>query len=239
MKQYTDIILPSFEGRKCFIPAGAAFHSSIVHLMASCDFKKADSVDDADVVVFGGGADVNPDFYGEEKIPGTYFIKDLDDKWREHYNEALLKDKVMFGICRGAQFLHVMNGGKLYQDVDNHGGTQHVIVDLDDDYLLRCNSMHHQMLIPNDTIDILAVTNDQIATRFQTAKEVVYAGAGEPIMEIEAGYYHDTRCFFVQGHPEVGSDEYRSWTMGKLFDFLIGFEEMDEAVRNRKVVIGE
>lgn len=237
MKEYTDIVLPSFEGRKCFIPEGAAFHSSIVHLMACCDFKRAESIDDADVVVFGGGADVNPFYYGEEPINQTYFSAELDKKWREYYNEALLKDKVMFGICRGAQFLHVMNGGKLYQDVNNHGGSNHVIVDLDDDFLLKCNSMHHQMLIPNDEIDILAVTNDQVATRFETAKEVINADPGEPIIEIEAGYYHGTRCFFVQGHPEVGSDEYRSWTMSKLFDFVIGFEELDEAERNRKAVM--
>ena len=226
--KYEEIILPNFEGRKAFVVNGAAFQSNIIHLLASCDFKKAESIDEADVVVFGGGSDIDPSLYGEEKHSSTFFIKEKDEAWVKDYEEAVSKNKVMFGICRGAQFLHALNGGKLYQDVNNHNG-RHVIVDLDDDVILECNSMHHQMLIPNEEIDIVAVTNNQVATKFATATETFEAEEGsDPIVEIEAGYYHKTRCFFVQGHPEVGSDEYRSWTMGKLFDFVIGFEEADE-----------
>jgi len=79
------------------------------------------------------------------------------------------------------------------------------------------------MLQQNDKIEIIAVTEERVATHFRDDSTDVSLGRNpeSSLLEIEAGAYSDTKCFFVQGHPEVGSAEYRSWTMTKLNDLIL------------------
>lgn len=214
--------LPDFKGKKAFVLPGA-FYGSCVALLAEAGFLRANSVAEADVVVFIGGEDINPKLYEQENVK-AWFTQERDDLEVEIYKRAQELGKVCFGICRGAQFLHAMNGGILWQDVNNHGGRAHWIVDLDEDVRVMATSMHHQMLQDNDSLLTIAVTEEQVATSFMDENlHINLEGKGvnqEHEIEIEAGAYEKTRCFFVQGHPEVGSPEYRSWCMQKLKDFM-------------------
>lgn len=213
---------PKIPRLKAFVLPGA-FYAQCVFLMAEAGYEKAENVADADVVVFIGGEDVNPDLYNQKAV-SAYYTKSRDDFEVEIYKRARELGKVCFGICRGAQFLHVMNGGILWQDVNNHGGRNHTIVDLDEDVRLTVTSMHHQMLQDNDTLEVIAVTEEQIATTFMDETlQVTLTKDGansEHEIEIEAGCYHNTKCFFVQGHPEVGSLYFKTWCMTKLHDLM-------------------
>lgn len=82
------------------------------------------NIREADVVIFSGGPDISPKLYGEAAIPGTNFVaeRDVNDVWAYHWS----KDKIKLGICRGAQLLNVMSGGRLWQDVDGHR-TDHLV----------------------------------------------------------------------------------------------------------------
>lgn len=217
---------PSFGNRKAFVLPGA-FYPDIVVLMAESGLGKASSIEEADVVVFAGGSDINPALYQQRPLVGTHFNPDRDVLEEAIYHECIKQDKIMFGICRGAQFLHAMNGGELWQDVVGHDSS-HTIIDIDEDVRVEATSLHHQMLQINTKITIIAVCEDQISTKFKDenmfidlSKEGLNAGAE---LEIEAGCYEDTKCFFVQGHPEIGSLEYRAWTMCKLLGFVEEWE---------------
>ena len=215
--------LPNFQGMKCHV-LGGAFHSSIMQFMKQAGFENVSSPEEADLIVFAGGADVDPELYGQKRMPFTQYHRARDDYEKAVYEEAVKVGKPMFGICRGAQFLHVMNGGQLWQHVENHAisGT-HTIWDLEDEVLLEANSYHHQMLALNDKIEVLACTKDQVSKIFISDEmniDLRKEKDPSPELEIEAGMYYDTKCFFVQGHPEVGNDQYRSWTMHKLMEFL-------------------
>ena len=87
-----------------------------------------DSADKADIIQFTGGEDVDPSIYGHPKHPRTYSNLKRDIREQEVWKKAR-KEQIKVGICRGAQFLCVMNGGKLWQDVSNHaiGGTHPVL----------------------------------------------------------------------------------------------------------------
>lgn len=223
-KEYAIKSLPDFTGKKAYI-LGGAFFGDVVRYFAEAGFERATNVDDADVVVFNGGVDVDPNLYGQERHRMTQTPnKERDAFETEVYKEAFLKGKFMFGICRGAQFLHVMNGGDLWQHVEGHTGVDHWIYDCEDDLFVKATSYHHQMLALNTEIDVLAVCKDQISRRFESDEFVLTLGKEESAVEIEieAGYYKASKCLFVQGHPEVGSPEYRSWCMGKLMDFMEG-----------------
>ena len=220
---YRKTDMPEFTGKKAFV-LGGAFSGSIRALMLEGGFEAAKSLIDADVVVFSGGEDVDPALYGEAPHRTTYFTKSRDDYERQVYDVCVKDKKFMFGICRGAQFLHVMNGGRLWQNVEGHGGRSHMIVDLDEDVRVEATSIHHQMLRDNNRIVVVALCEDQISRVFEAENTDIRLRPDGMEKEIEAGLYPDTGCFFVQGHPEVGTPEYRSWTMHKLKDCLDDWE---------------
>lgn len=65
-----------------------------------------------------GGHDVNPGLYGEVASPQCGAPCDARDRLeRAVYEKACEKDKPVLGICRGLQFINVLHGGTLYQDL--------------------------------------------------------------------------------------------------------------------------
>lgn len=215
--KYNREDLPDFGGVKVFVLPGA-FYGSVVSMLAQCGMQKATTIEESEIVVFVGGEDIDPRLYDEPALKCTWFSTERDTVEEWAYHKAKKLNKMMFGICRGAQFLHAMNGGKLWQDVKNHGSS-HMIVDIEDNVELPTSSMHHQMLQYNENMDLIAVAAEQISHRFEDAKQVLELKLGDTELEIEAGAYKETKCFFTQGHPEVGPNKYRSWCMWKLNDF--------------------
>jgi hypothetical protein len=119
--------IPDFKGLRALVLPGA-FYGAIVGLMAESGCTKASSLDECDLVVFAGGADVNPALYNERAMACTTFSQSRDQEEVRVYHTARRLGLPMFGICRGAQFLHVMNGGQLWQNVNNpcRSGPSHI-----------------------------------------------------------------------------------------------------------------
>ncbi len=71
-----------------------------------------------DGFLFTGGQDVDPALYGQKILPACgeiYPLRDLLEA--ELFRRAFELDKPIFGICRGIQFINVVLGGSLYQDI--------------------------------------------------------------------------------------------------------------------------
>ena len=129
---------------------------------------------DVDLVVFTGGADVNPELYGEKKIPGTGVDPARDE--RDIAVFEYYKNIPKVGICRGSQFLNVKNGGALWQDVNYHGRSHDLInllalpgTKFDYDTKVAVTSTHHQMMIPSEKGVTLGIAYE--ATQFKSYKE--------------------------------------------------------------------
>lgn len=157
------------------------------------------------VVFFSGGSDVSPSLYGER--PGSRTMVDAarDHEERELFLLARAATLPMIGICRGAQFLCVMAGGRLCQHLDGHGlgrDRTHPLraIDLKGDVCdLECSSTHHQMQLPPAGAEVLAWTEPRLA------RGNYLNGNDEPItpaLEYEAVYYTQTRSLGFQWHPE-------------------------------------
>lgn len=73
-------------------------------------------------VIFCGGGDVDPRFYGESDIHPSVKIagKAADEIEIKAIRHILKINKPFFAICRGIQVLNVALGGTLYQDLDAH-----------------------------------------------------------------------------------------------------------------------
>lgn len=109
---------------------------------------------DADLVIFSGGTDISVKMYDEFGMHACTQMPDLERDRVETaiYHAAVAKKKTLIGICRGAQLLNVLNGGRLWQHVDKHQNCKHDIIYVDergDKYVLKVTSDHHQMMRPN------------------------------------------------------------------------------------------
>src|SRR6185437_341954 len=123
---------------------------------------------EATFACFTGGADVTPSLYDEENIySGNDWLRDV----HEMSEFALIQELGIpsVGICRGGQFLNVMNGGKMWQDVNNHAIMGHHKLELfkgDEvgQQFFEVTSTHHQMMRAGEGGEILAIA--ELATRF-------------------------------------------------------------------------
>lgn len=117
---------------------------------------EAETPEEADLVVFGGGVDVNPALYGASRHQSTYYDSGRDERdlalWDLCFHEGI----PMLGICRGAQFGHVMCGGTLYQNVNNHHGDHPIYDEIEKRTISVTSSVHHQMVRPNPRMDVIA-----------------------------------------------------------------------------------
>lgn len=186
-----------------FIAGTRSEEAQFAELFVRGHCRKAEDVESADIVVFTGGADVDPTLYGEVAHKKTHTSPLRDKQDIALYWSCYEAGVPMIGICRGAQFLHVMNGGKLYQDVNGHYG-DHEIWDVKRGIQIsKVSSVHHQMVIDNTEggMDIIAYAAGVSTERHlnPTTSEV---GTGK---DIEAFFYRETCCLGFQGHPEYSN----------------------------------
>jgi gamma-glutamyl-gamma-aminobutyrate hydrolase PuuD len=173
------------------------------------------SIKDADLVVFTGGEDVTPAIYGEPAHPKSYYNVQRDFAERIEFESAHGMGKKIVGICRGAQFLCVMAGGKLVQDQEVQ--PRYHDMQTIDGKTIKVTSTHHQAQWPyNLTLgdyEILGFT-DHLSGWHEDGqeKEIVLGNAGimqygenrsgDNLLEVEVCYYPKIQALGIQPHPE-------------------------------------
>lgn len=176
-----------------------------------------DSMSQADLVQFTGGADVSPHLYGEKLHPQTGNDERRDIMEMEEYLQAARLRLPCAGICRGGQFLNVMSGGKLYQHVSNHAlrGTHEAFSETLGQHV-NVTSTHHQMMRPGPHSYLEGWAEGLSVNKQSMPKldEETY----EPLFELGPGvdpevvFYEGTQCLCFQPHPEFpGADETRDY----------------------------
>ncbi|MCB1224319.1 MAG: gamma-glutamyl-gamma-aminobutyrate hydrolase family protein [Verrucomicrobiales bacterium] len=152
-----------------------------------------------DGLILPGGADIPPAEYGES---AHETVKVLDDN-RFHFEKALGQawitqtQKPLLGVCLGSQWINVLCGGSLVQDIPsefgvNHRDTGHRVTLAPDSRLrrilgveqLEVNSFHHQAV-----------------RRLGEGLRVV-AESGEGVVEATEGTDPSRFLIGVQWHPE-------------------------------------
>lgn len=174
--------------------------------------RKAKNPEDADVVVFTGGADVDPKLYGQTPHLFTNTDENRDQRDIALYKECLDLGVPMLGICRGAQFLHVMNGGLLYQHVDGHLGDHPMWDTREREFIPTVSSTHHQMVMKNNKMEVLA---EAFKSKARYISPTTLENGAKS--DVEAFFYRDTCCLGIQGHPEYrGYHRYSAWCMKQM-----------------------
>ncbi|MCI5581221.1 MAG: gamma-glutamyl-gamma-aminobutyrate hydrolase family protein [Phocaeicola plebeius] len=175
-----------------------------------------------DGMIFTGGEDISPAYYGSDADPKL----ETTNPYRDVFDLTLLKlitdrNIPVLGICRGLQLINVGRGGTLYQDLpSNHpsavnhrpGHSQpthpvHMVPDsrlqaiVGSDQPLEVNSMHHQ-----------GIRRLGFGLR-------VTGWAADSIPEVIEAYPHHP-ILAVQFHPEVLTAR-GDTTFLKFFRFLV------------------
>lgn len=191
-----------------------------IKMFFDAGFTGARNVEEADIVCFTGGEDVDPSFYGEKAIKGTCYNTRRDEIEAGLFGEAMALKKPMVGICRGAQFLNVMNEGKLWQDVNNHAnGMNHPVKDSKTGKIMHnMTSTHHQQMIAGPKALVLAVAN--LSTRKDSESQQVLIENPSEWDDMEALWYEDSLSLCFQPHPEFNHGECRDYFL-ELFDEYI------------------
>ena len=170
-----------------------------------------------DGLLLPGGGDMDPKFYGQERIPACGEPNLLRDAAEPLLLRAFLAaDKPVLGICRGIQVMNAALGGDLYQDIkpfehlphNDHWAKVHTVTVRRGTLLSRIlgqdtvlvNSQHHQAV-------------DRVAPGF-TLAALSEDGIVEAIEKPDAGF-----CLGVQWHPEWLSDA--DPAMQSLFDAFV------------------
>ena len=159
----------------------------------------------SDLVQFTGGADVSPSFYGERPHVMTNCNLIRDKRERIIFNIALKYKIPMVGVCRGGQFLNIMNGGRMWQHVDGHiGKGHHKTVDTDTGESFNASSTHHQMMIPHKTGKIIAIAKEATKKEKLGKSGQIISLLGTEGSDLEACFYLKSKSFCFQPHPEYG-----------------------------------
>ena len=170
-----------------------------------------------DGLLLPGGGDMDPAFYGQERIPACGEPNLLRDAAEPLLLRAFLAaDKPVLGICRGIQVMNAVLGGDLYQDIkpfehlphNDHWAKVHTVTVRRGTLLSRIlgqdtvlvNSQHHQAV-------------DRVAPGF-TLAALSEDGIVEAIEKPDARF-----CLGVQWHPEWLSDA--DPAMQGLFDAFV------------------
>lgn len=190
--------------------------------------KKVDSPAEADVIILNGGADIATSIYGERSVvrgvPEDLSARDIQElKIYEEFKDD--ESKFFFGICRGAQLLNCLNGGTLFQHVDNHQRSHDMICLITGAVMQTTSTHHQQMRLPADILN----GGEVIAISSESSIKIAEDGEHRPTPnprdlkhgeDLEIVWYTDTRCLCIQGHPEYNpQSEFSKYCLGLLDRF--------------------
>lgn len=189
------------------------------------DVEIVDNLEDAQLVVFTGGEDVTPSLYGCKKYPNTYCNPKRDKEEWEIFKRINPKTQIVYGCCRGSQFVCCMNGGKLVQHVSAHAiGCTHGITN--GIYVYQITSTHHQMQYP---FNLVEHKDYELLYTSYDVENYTYKGDQINSKEIkgrepEIVLYHKDNlpiCLAVQGHPEMIPDSPVAQMISNLLNKLV------------------
>ena len=208
-----------------------AYYMSVVEaggtpvVIPSYDDEKAlvSLLDSLDGVVLSGGADIDPDYLGEEPLDCVSINPRRDAQELMLVRLAVDRQIPVLGICRGIQVLTAALGGKLYQDIK----TQHETEPIEHSQTIARGLPSHDVRLDKDSLLYRFFGKDTLAVNsfhHQAVKEVplgfkVTAVASDGIIEgMESTEFRP--ILGVQWHPECFILE-NDRTMMPIFNWLI------------------
>jgi len=196
----TPVVIPSYDNEKALVSL----------------------LDTLDGLVLSGGADIDPDYLGEEPLDCISVNPRRDAQELMLVRLAVERQIPILGICRGIQMLTAALGGKLYQDIK----TQHGVSCIEHSQTIARGLPSHDVKIEKNSLLYSLMGTETLAVNsfhHQAVKEVpqgfrVTATASDGIIEaMESTVFRP--ILGVQWHPECFILE-NDRTMIPIFNWL-------------------
>lgn len=141
--------------KRVLILNGDSYHAAF-EMFKRHGWKPTRDPNEANLICFLGGTDVDPKIYGEERGPHTQ-APDVDrDKLEvQYYKSAQARGTPCVGICRGGQLLNVLNGGKMIQHLGETISGDVYMEDEHSDYYVRVD--HHQGIVAHKSAKSIGI----------------------------------------------------------------------------------
>lgn len=173
---------------------------------------------DLDLIILIGGADVNPERYGQRPD----LLTGRPDLYKEYFDlHHLPKYKELnipiFGICRGHQSFAVSMGYQLLQHIDTEvseylPGEVNEVAQIEPsicDLLgLELDGYEDGFDESGNEMDINSRHHQSVMTIGMSDEDVIVAAVEKEVLNVEALVYRKYPAITVQWHPEVINDEF-------------------------------
>lgn len=163
---------------------------------------------DIDALVIWGGEDISPSIYDQPVSKYTYAPAVPSHRDRIEMDAcvaAIERNIPIIGVCRGAQLVCALAGGRLIQHVNGHGGSH--MMECSDGTNVRTTSVHHQMMYPYDVEHELLAWAAPARSR---GTYMIADNVSDPEMEDkpepEVVWFPRIKALAIQGHPEFVRD---------------------------------
>jgi len=174
-----------------------------------------------DGLIFSGGSDIDPGFFGESPQRGIKEITPIRDKFEVYLaKKALEGSKPVLGICRGIQLLNIAAGGNINQDIAGITCQEH-------DQEAPKWAPYHEVEILESSLLFKIIGKNKIKVNsfhHQSVKDIGFglkraAWSDDGLIEAIESSNPEKVIIGVQWHPEC------SWNKDEasrlLFEFLI------------------
>ena len=172
-----------------------------------------------DAIVIWGGSDISPSLYYEKPIDRS---GPEEPSKRDEYELAIVKHAMrnnipLIGVCRGAQLICALAGGKLIQDVKGHECGNHEVT-TSDGTTFSATSAHHQMMWPYDISHELLSWSTKRKGDIYLPSNTNHAKAMKGKPEPECVFFPQIKALCIQSHPEWESagSFYNKWFLDQI-----------------------
>lgn len=187
-----------------------------------------------DGILFAGGGDLHPRYFGEEPFEGFEsgsILPQRDSFEIRLYQEAEKRRLPMLGICRGIQVMAAAAGGSIYQDIDTG--------------MKRAQRIRHMQKAPDwcETHTVKLVAGTKLAGIYGTEQIMTNSFHHQAVKRAPEGYRVNAWsldgviegmesvslafCIGVQWHPERTAD--RDTRTAELFRTLVKYSALYSA----------
>lgn len=182
--------------------------------------KKITDIKPDGCVILWGGEDIYPGIYNQKPnmLVNAYKLSARDKFEMEIINHCIKMDIPMIGICRGAQLLCCMAGGKLLQHIEDHGFSHNLVLHDEGDVVITCNSSHHQMMQPPTSAKILATAKEPTNGLNEHNNFCFVPKVNEVV------WFPTIRALGIQPHPEWTNSPavFNSYCQRKVKEYIYG-----------------
>lgn len=146
-------------------------------------------------LVLWGGTDVDSKYYNKPKSKfAQHPNKERDEAEYGLVQGAIRDGHPIIGVCRGAQFLCVINGGELYQHSVPHEQCHSIMTN--EGEFKDVSAGHHQVMKPKGNFVVYGWNPNEVKVWDDDSTSHMEKDTCEVV------WYPETKCLAIQPHPE-------------------------------------